>query len=209
MRLERGRGPAPAARSAPAAGVLPGPRRLELPVLFLHLLALALTLGAPVFFGAIVAPSAFRVLPTRDLAASLQSPILTDLCRGLEAAFVVLLATTLLLTRWWEAARLPRALASRAAVLGIIGAVVIEKLLIPPIDRIRQEAPGLIDDLPAADPSRILLDRYHRLATSLFAVEIGAALVILLVTARLAVARRSIPRPAAPPREVPKLLDLS
>ncbi len=54
--------------------------RLEAPVLVLHLLALSLTLASPLFFGAVVAPAAFRVLPTRDLAASLQSPILTRLC---------------------------------------------------------------------------------------------------------------------------------
>ena len=88
--------------------------------------------------------------------------------------------------------------------------VVIEKLLIPPIEKIRTEAPGLIDNLPAADPSRILLARYHRLATAFFSGELAAALLILLVTARLAAARRQGPPPPAASRPpVPKLLDLS
>ena len=69
----------------------------------------------------------------------------------------------------------------------------IEKLLIPPIDKIRAEAPGLIDNLPAADPSRVLLDRYHRLSTGFFAAEIAAALLILFVTARLLAERRAAP----------------
>jgi hypothetical protein len=88
---------------------------------------------------------------------------------------------------------------------------VIRQLLIPPIDRIREEAPGLIDSLPAADPSRLLLERYHRLATGLFAAEIGAGLVILVATARLLAARRSAlpPPPAAARPPAPKLLDLS
>ena len=80
-------------------------------------------------------------------------------------------------------------------MLGFFAALVIRQLLIPPIDRIRAEAPGLIDNLPAADPSRLLLARYHRLATGFFSLEIAAALVVLFVTARLLVAapRGSLP----------------
>ena len=189
--------------------VAPARRAVELPLLFAHLLALAFAVGAPLFFGAVVAPASFRVLPTRDLAASLQSPMLTGLCWALQGAFLVLLASSFLLTRWWGAPKLSRALLTRGSILGIIGAVVIEKLLIPPIDRIRQEAPGLIDDLPAGDPGRLLLERYHRLATGLFTLEIGVALVILFVTARVLLARRASPRPAAAKPAVPKLLDLS
>ena len=184
--------------------------RFEAPVLVLHLLALSLTLASPLFFGAVVAPAAFRVLPTRDLAASLQSPILHRLCGTMEGGFVVLLATSWFLTRRWGAPRALSALLTRAPLLGVIGAVVIQQLLIPPIDRIRQEAPGLIDNLPAADPARLLLDRYHRLATGFFGVEIAAAGLILLVTARLLLLRRAAPVPPGASRPpVPKLLDLS
>ncbi len=184
--------------------------RLEAPALLLHLLVLSLTLASPLFFGAVVAPVAFHVLPTRDLAAALASPILVRLCVLMEAGFVVLLATSWFLARQWSAPRAVSALLTRAPILGVIGAVVIEKLLIPPIDRIRTEAPGLIDNLPAADPERLLLARYHRIATAFFAVEIAAAAVILLVTARLLLARRRAPGPPGASRPpVPKLLDLT
>jgi hypothetical protein len=184
--------------------------RFLAPILVLHLAALALALGPPIFFGAVVAPAAFRILPTRDLAATLQSPILSNACLLAEVAFLVLFATSWLLTRQ-DAPRMQRALMTRAAVLGFFAALVIRQLLIPPIDRIREEAPGLIDSLPAADPSRLLLDRYHRLATGLFAAEVAAALVVLVVTARLLSSRRSAPPPppAAAGPSVPKLLDLS
>lgn len=183
----------------------PGP---ELPVLILHLFALALAVGPPIFFGVAVAPAAFRVLPTRDLAASLTSPVLTKACWLAEGSFAVLFFTSWLLGRWWNAPRLSRSLATRAAILGMIAAVVIEKLLIPPMDRIREEAPGLIDNLPVADPSRLLLDRYHRLSTAFFGADVTAALLILLVTARLVLRRGQAPTdPPQPP--VPKLLDLS
>jgi hypothetical protein len=90
----------------------------------------------------------------------------------------------------------------------MITAVVIESLLIPPMDRIRAEA-GLLDTLPASDPSRILLARYHRLATGFFSAGLAAAVVILFATVRLIATRRRTP-PAPPARPVvPKLLDLS
>jgi len=183
--------------------------RFEAPVVFLHLAALALALGPPVFFAVAVAPAAFRVLPTRDLAASLTSPILTRACHFAEGSFAILFLTSWLLGRWWKAARLTRTLATRAAILGMITAVVIESLLIPPMDKIRAEAPGLIDSLPAGDPARILLARYHRLATGFFSAGIVAALVILVATVRLIAARRANPSPPPAPPVVPKLLDLS
>jgi hypothetical protein len=182
---------------------------LQTPVLFLHLAALALALGAPVFFALAVAPAVFRILPTRDMAASLQSPILTSACRLAEGSFAVLFLTSWLLGRWWEAAKLTRTLATRAAILGMITAVVIESLLIPPMDRIRAEAPGLIDSLPANDPSRVLLARYHLLATGFFSAGIVAAFVILVSTVRLMATRRKAPPPPPSSPAVPKLLDLS
>ena len=182
--------------------------RLEVPVLTIHLLALALAIGPPVFFALAVAPASFRILPTRDLAASLQSPILTMACRMAEGSFGVLFLTSWLLSRWWEAPRLTRTLATRAAILGMITAVVIESLLIPPMDRIRAEA-GLLDMLPRTDPSRVLLARYHRLATGFFSAGLAAAVVILFATVRLIAARRRAPPPPPSRPSVPKLLDLS
>lgn len=181
--------------------------RLESLVLALHLAALAMALAPPVFFGGVVAPAVFRVLPTRDMAAALQSPILSKLCGLSEASFLVLFATSWLLTR--GAARGSRALLTRLPVLGFFAALVIRQLLIPPIDRIRAEAPGLIDNLPAMDPSRLLLARYHRMATGFFSLEIGAALLVLLVTARLLSERRAAPPQPAQAKAVPKILDLS
>jgi hypothetical protein len=102
-----------------------------------------------------------------------------------------------------------RALLTRLPILGFFSAIVIRQLLIPPMDRIRQEAPGLIDSLPAADPSRVMLERYHRLSTGFFGLEIAAALLVLIVTARMLAERRSSPPPlSAAPRPMPKVLDL-
>jgi len=185
----------------------------EAPALTLHLLALVLVLGPPVFFGAVVAPQVFHVLPTKDMAGALQAPILTRLCWIAEGGFAVLLLTSWFLTQ--DAERMVRVLTTRPAFLGLMASIVIEKLLVARIEKIRQDAPGLIDTLPAADPSRLLLEQLHHLSTAFFAVQVGAAVVILAATARLLTHRPqpsvpaagSLPGAARPP--VPKVLDLS
>src|SRR5215472_12237885 len=182
--------------------------RWEGVVLTLHLLALTLAIGPAVFFAFAVAPTLFHAL-TRDMAAELTAPILTRACWLSEGSFAVLFLTGWLLAGERDASRLSRSLMTRAAILGVITSLVIEKLLIPPIEKIRQDAPGLIDNLPASDPSRILLARYHKLATAFFAADLAVALLLLLVTARV-LARRSAPAaPSAARPPVPKLLDLS
>jgi len=182
--------------------------RLEPLILSLHLAALALALAPAIFFGAVVAPALFHVLPTRDMAAAVVSPVLSRLCILAEGSFAVLFGTAWLLTSG-RASKMSRSLLTRLPVLGFFSALVIRQLLIPPIDRIRAEAPGLIDNLPVTDPSRAMLDRYHRLSTGFFGIEIAAALIVLLATARLLAARREEPPPA--PRVVkpqPKVLNL-
>ena len=185
----------------------------EAPALVVHLTALALVLGPPIFFGAVVAPLSFRLLPTHDMAGALQAPVLTRLSWITEAGFALLLVTSWWLTRE-GASKLVRALMTRAAFLGLIAAVVIEKLLVARIEKIRLDAPGLIDNLPAADPSRILLGRLHKLSTGFFAIEIAAGALILVTSARLLAGRSrppaaaaSLPGASRPP--IPKVLDLS
>jgi hypothetical protein len=155
-----------------------------------------------------VAPSLFKVLPTRDLAARVVSPVLSAACLIAEVAFGVLFATA-----WWLGRdgfpRLTRSLFTRLPVAGFFAALVVRELLIPPIDRIRQEAPGLIDRLPAADASRILLDRYHRLATGFLGVLLVVGAVMLVLTVRLLAVPRALSGPDASRAPVPKLLDLS
>ena len=183
--------------------------RFETPILFLHLAAAALVIGPVSFFGAVVAPAAFRVLPTRDMAAALVSPVLARACTLAEVSFGILFATSWWLTRA-GVPRLTRSLMTRLPVVGFFAVLVIRELLIPGIDRIRAEAPGLIDSLPAADPSRLLLERYHRLATGFFTAALAVGVVVLVLTARLLAVNRAAPvAPSASRPEVPKLLDLS
>jgi len=183
-----------------------GSSRLEPLVLLLHVAALGFALAPPIFFGAVVAKAVFEVIPTHDMAGALLSPILTRLCGLTEASFVVLFATSWLLTR--ETGKGMRALLTRLPILGFFAALVIRQLLIPRIDQIRADAPGLIDNLPKGDPARVLLDHYHRLSTGFFSLEIAAAAVLLVVTARLLSERRAAPALPAAPKPAPKILGL-
>ena len=67
--------------------------RLETLVLTVHLAALSLALAPPIFFGAVIAPAVFKILPTHDMAGALQSPIISKLCGISEASFLVLFGT--------------------------------------------------------------------------------------------------------------------
>src|SRR5262249_15976472 len=112
--------------------------RLQTLVLTVHILALCLALGPLIFFGAVVAPASFSVLPTHDMAGALQSPILSKLCLIGEASFLVLFGTSWLLTANGTP-KLTRSLLTRLPILGFFAAIVIRQLLIPQIDRIRLE----------------------------------------------------------------------
>jgi hypothetical protein len=182
--------------------------RFEVPVWTLHLLALALAIGPMALFVFAVAPSAFTVLPTRDLAGALIAPILSTACALGEGAMLVLFLTSSYLTRA-GAPKVLRALMTRGALLGFFALLAVRQLLIPQIEKIRAEAPGLIDNLPAGDPARLLMERYHRLSTAFTAAGLVAAVLVLVMTARLIASRRATPATPPRPEPVPKLLDLS
>ena len=170
----------------------------------------ALAIGPPLFFGAAVAPSR---LPHPSDAGHGGAPPEPDpdprAAGSLEAELRVLLPDVLA-----DSAAGPRRRGSsalpltRAPILGMIAAVVIEKLLIPPIDRIRAEAPGP-DRQPARRRTRAACSSPDTTASrpSLLRRRDRRRVVVLVVTARLFAARPLAARAAARP-PVPKLLDL-
>ena len=78
---------------------------------------------------------------------------------------------------------------------------------LPAVEGWHQDGPGVYS-LPVSDPSKILLDRYHRLSTGFFSLEIAAALLMLFATAKLLAARRAMPVGVPKPKEAVKVLDL-
>ena len=153
-------------------------------VAFVHAVALAIALGGPIVFAAIVAPSALRALPAGSAGVVIGETLQT-LSVGLQGAFAVLFATTLSITRGAGRNRLAL-VARRAPVRGFFCAVVTASLVVPPMARLRATI---------GDPgSRALFDRLHATSVMLLLLEIACSLVVLWAT---------LPVAAAPATEVP------
>ena len=156
-------------------------------VRFLELLALGLWLGGMVFFSFIVAPAAFALLPSRELAGNLVGLVLARLyvlsyiCGG---AYLLCLVIEQRLTG-----------GSRRALVLPLGVVVVMLLLTlfnqyPLGERLfslRSEmkaAFGSIDQTPAEHALRLRFNRYHRVSVLLMSANLLLALGLLALTGR-------------------------
>lgn len=140
-------------------------------------LLLAAWLGAGVLFAAVVAPAAFAVLPSRNLAGALVGRVLPVV---LIAGVVVALAGL-----WLDranAGRLPRV--RRAALVVAAAACAIAQFAVGPrIERVRQEINGPIEQLPPGDPRRAAFGRLHAASVAWLGLAmIAAATTVVLVS---------------------------
>jgi Domain of unknown function (DUF4149) len=155
-----------------AAGALHGGR----------LLVAALWLGGAAFFSFAVAPSAFAVLPTRDLAGAVVARTLSVVNVGGALAGLLLLATVPVgrarvrrLALWAEAAALAVVALTSAASHWLIAARMRDL-------RARMGAP--IDSLAAADPLRVAFNDLHGYSVAALSAGMLAGAVALLLISR-------------------------
>ncbi len=119
------------------------------------LLFLGMWLGATAFFSAVVAPAAFRVLPTRALAGALVGSALPVLfVWGIVAAAIAAAAAGKLLP---PVRAIARWAAAGAAALLVVGQFVIGAR----IGRLRAVIGTDLDALAASDPMRTEFGRLH------------------------------------------------
>ena len=135
---------------------------------------LAAWLGATIIVGAVVAPAAFAVLPSRTLAGVLVGRVLPPLfwsgaVVGLLAAIVV---------------RRSQRLALVAALVIAAASLVAQLVVTPRIETARASAGGPIDALARDDSRRIAFGRLHGASVALLGLAGIAASVTLLLTAR-------------------------
>jgi hypothetical protein len=147
----------------------------------LSALALALWLGAMLFFSAAVAPAAFHALPTRELAGNVVNMVLANLhliAYGCAAALLVTLPLRGLLGQ-------RRLLAAKMAIVAVmLGVALYSGLAVsPPLAEIRATV-GTIDKLPEGDPTRDRFNHLHKLSVNLMGLNLLLALA-LLVTEQL------------------------
>lgn len=137
----------------------------------LGLILLASWLGAAVLVAAVVAPAAFRVLPSRTLAGALVGEVLPVIF--LSGLVIAAIAVAL------EARAGHGILQIRITgpfLLMIIGCVVAQFVIGPKIEVVRASIGGAVDALDAADPRRIQFGRLHAFSVMWMGVAmLGAA----------------------------------
>jgi amino acid transporter len=147
-----------------------------------RLLLIALWLGGALFFSIAVAPSAFGVLPTRELAGRVVSRTLTMVNVGGLIVSLLLLATAFVGARgskrcafYMELAALGVVAATTAAGQWIIGA----RLL-----ALRAAMGRPVDELAQTDPLRVAFGNLHGYSVLALGIGMLAALAAFLLMAR-------------------------
>lgn len=150
---------------------------------FLMLLALVLWIGGIVFFGAVVAPTVFTVLPTHDLAGNVVTRSLGTLhLIGIISGVIFLICSMVYgyLARGSAQVFAPRhiAVVAMIALTFVAQDVVAAKML-----RLRDDM-GVIDNVPLNDPRRVDFNRLHVWSTRLEGCVLVLGLGVLYGTAR-------------------------
>jgi hypothetical protein len=152
-------------------------------ITFVETCALALWLGASLFFAAIVAPAAFDILPTAGLAGVLVGRILPSLfITGMVVAAIIL----------GLEARAPRPgarLRGIGAGVMLIACAVAQFVIGGQIERLRSASATPIGALSRDDPRRVAFGRLHALSVAALAAAMIAAAASALGARGAATAR--------------------
>ena len=148
-----------------------------LPVLkFFSALALALWLGGMVFFATSIAPVAFSVLPTRELAGNVVNGVMANLHYLAYGAATVLLLSFALRAMLGHVRLMPL---KAFLVLLMLGIAVYSGLGVSaPLAEMRREV-GSIDRLAPEEPMRVRFGNMHRLSVALMGVNMILAIAVL------------------------------
>jgi hypothetical protein len=150
---------------------------------FFMLLALAVWIGGIIFFAAAVAPTVFKVLPTRHLAGAVVTRSLGILhWMGIFCA-IVFLVTSMLHTYSARCAAHP--LAPRHLLVYVMLALtLISQFVVSAKMAALRAAMGEIDLVPIADARRIAFNQLHAWSTRLESGVLILGLIVLFLTAR-------------------------
>jgi hypothetical protein len=145
---------------------------------------MALWLGAAVFFAAVVAQSAFAVLPSRELAGAVVNRTLAVLNYSGFIIGLILLASSYLakekvnrLRLWIEQGLLLFLTCACAFGQFVIGAR---------IDNLRRQIGRPIDEIAADDPLRVAFGALHGYSVAVLAFAMIAALIVYFLLAQRA-----------------------
>jgi uncharacterized membrane protein len=150
---------------------------------FFMLLALVVWIGGIIFFAAAVAPTVFKVLPTRHLAGAVVTRSLGILhWMGIVSA-VVFLITSMLHMYSARGAVHPFAL-RHVLVYAMLALTVVSQFVVSTKMAALRAAMGEIDLIPAADARRIAFNQLHAWSTRLESGVLVLGLVVVFLVAR-------------------------
>ena len=147
------------------------------------LLALVVWIGGIVFFGAVVAPTVFTVLPTHDLAGKVVSRALWILHYMGIVSGIIYLACSMTVSYLRRGTPEPFALRHLAVVVMLAVTIIGHETVAKPMLRLRNEM-GVIDSVPENDPRRVEFNRMHVWSTRLEETVLVLGLGVLWGTAR-------------------------
>lgn len=153
----------------------------------LQILLLGIWLGAMVFASFAVAPKAFALVGSRDVAARLVGSLLNIIYLGGIAAGLVCLVLEYLYAKTQHRGMLK--IVALTLLLALAASLCTRFFLMNQIDLVRQSAVVSLETLAADDPTRLRFDLYHRWSVYLMAVKIVA-----VGTAMVWALRRGYPR---------------
>ncbi|MBI4751988.1 MAG: DUF4149 domain-containing protein [Acidobacteria bacterium] len=144
-------------------------------------LLLAVWLGSMICFSFLMAPSAFKVLPTRHMAGSIVNAVLGKvewLGVGTGLILTVLLATTVVLTQnhqkmlGWIVIALPAVMAINCAISKWVVSAKMASL---------RQMMGEIDRIAVTDPLKIMFNNYHQYSVWLMGFNLLACIALILL----------------------------
>ena len=147
-------------------------------------LLLSVWLGSMMFFSFAVAPSAFAVLPTRELAGAMVTSTI-----GKVEVLGLVIGPLLILIRaasWRrrQSSRLSKGLHLLLILVMIAAAALSRFWISSQMVSLRIAMGGHIDDVPLGDPLRMQFNNLHQYSVALMATAMIAGVIVLYLTVR-------------------------
>jgi uncharacterized protein DUF4149 len=142
-----------------------------------EILLLTLWMGAALLFIAVVAPSAFLVLPTRSLAGALVGRVLPVIFyAGVVIGASIVVLDILGRTGAWTR--------TAAGAVSALACAVAQLVVGTRIDRLRATIGGSLEALAPDDPRRMAFGRLHAFSVGWLGIAMLAAVVALALAVR-------------------------
>jgi hypothetical protein len=151
---------------------------------FIEVLLLGGWLGSMMFFSFAVAPSAFAVLPTREMAGMVVTSSIGKIeVLGMVCGMVLLLMH---FSKWRAShSSVPiKTLHALLLILMIASAALSRFWISPAMVSLRAQMGGRIDDFPLSDPLRLQFNDLHQYSVGLMSAAMLFGLVVLFLTVR-------------------------